>query len=300
MNIPFRNFIAYIYSCYLIFSGKLKTIQKKCANGEMILSVYFHNPSKKLFNQCVKWFIDNKYNFISTEELRKIISEKRTFPKSAVVFTVDDGWKENKENIFSITQKYDIPITLFASTQTIETKGQFWWTIIAKSRKDILKNKKVENLKTVPNVVRMQKVNQAVKGLINESDAMTIDELIELSRNRNIYIGSHTVTHPILPMCNNHEAWNEILQSKITLQNWLNRSVNQFAYPNGDFTARECELLKKAGYSIAFTTNPIYIVKSNPIDLFQIPRFGVVDNISFTENLCRMTGIWYERKKYKK
>jgi len=58
--------------------------------------------------------------------------------------------------------------------------------------------------------------------------------------------------------------------------------------------------LKQAGYTLAFTTEPKYIDNKNTINIYQVPRFGVVDNIPFTENLCRMTGIWYERKNFKK
>ncbi len=300
MNLPFRNFLAYLYSIYLIKCGKLKSVRNKCKKGEILLSVYFHNPSKKLFSKCTKWFIDNGFTFISSEDLGNILSKEKKFPKSAVVFTVDDGWKENKENIFSIAKKYQIPITLFATTQPIESNGKFWWTIIAKSRKDILKNKKVEQLKKVSNEIRLEKVKLANESFSSESDAITVDELIELSQSEVITIGSHTLQHPILPMCNDEESWNEISQSRTILQNWLNKPVTQFAYPNGDYTERESHFLKQAGYTLAFTTEPRYIDYKNTINIYQVPRFGVVDNVPFTENLCRMTGIWYERKNFKK
>ena len=193
-----------------------------------------------------------------------------------------------------------IPISLFVTTQPIEKQERFWWTIIAKSNKDIINNKKIEELKIVPNEVRIRKVMEN-KYLTNaERDALTFEELMEISDMNNVSIGSHTVTHPILPMCKDNDAEFEIYESKSKLEKWLNRPITHFAYPNGDYTKRECAFLRNAGYSMAFTTNPIYLENTSNVDLFQIPRFGVVDNIPFTENLCRMTGIWYERKNFKK
>lgn len=300
MKIPFRNVIAYIYSLYLIYFGKLKSLKDKCNRSEIILSVYFHNPSKELFKKCIDWFLKNKFQFISTEDLRKIIVDHSDFPKSAVVITIDDGWKENNENVFLLAKKYNIPITLFATTEPIETNGKFWWTIIANSRKNIIQNKKIEALKIVPNEVRLKQLQSANQISKMECDTITKDELIELSKTKHINIGSHTITHPILTMCKDNVSEFEISESKKILEGWLHHTVTQFAYPNGDYSERECAFLNKSGYNIAFTTHPKYIHKVNSIDVFQIPRFGVVDNIPFTENLCRMTGIWYERKNYNK
>ena len=59
---------------------------------------------------------------------------------------------------------------------------------------------------------------------------------------------SHSVTHPILPMCDDNKALYEIKQSKIFLEQEYGFCISSFAYPNGDFTSREKKILKKSGY----------------------------------------------------
>ena len=112
-----------------------------------------------------------------------------------------------------------------------------------------------------------------------------------------ISIGSHTVTHPILTKCDNITSKNEITDSKISLEKILNTPIIHFAYPNGNYSEREIGYLKECGYKMAFTTNPEYIKIDAMPDLFEIPRFDVLENVSYLENICRMTGIWFEKYK---
>ena len=44
----------------------------KATEGKIILSVFFHNPSKELFESIVKWFLDHDFKFISADELYQI------------------------------------------------------------------------------------------------------------------------------------------------------------------------------------------------------------------------------------
>ncbi len=300
IKIYLRNIVAIIYSYYLILIGKINKVKKSSASGEIILSVYFHNPSKKLFEKCIKWFLNNNYHFISDKELVDIIKNNNQFPRSAVIITVDDGWRENKYNIISVVDKFKIPLTIFATIEPIFENKSFWWSIVNKTKKTKENKMSINSLKTIPNELRMNYVEKLKKEISYSREALTSEELIEINENENIHIGSHTITHPILPMCDNLTSMYEIKESKMLLENKLKKEIAAFAYPNGDFTERECNYLEETGYHIAFTTQPNYIKKSNKINIFQIPRFGVVDNLPFVENLCRMTGVWYERKKYKK
>ena len=76
--------------------------------------------------------------------------------------------------------------------------------------------------------------------------------------------------------------------------------MEHFAYPNGSFSDREKEILMDSGYQLGFTTEPVYITPENIAQKYSLPRFDVLENISFTENLCRMTGIWFYKSKKNK
>ena len=290
-----RNILAFLFSHFLIKSGKIKKIKKIASNGEIILSVYFHNPSKKLFESCTKWFLKNGFHFISVHELNEILNSKLSFPKSAVLFTVDDGWKENENNIVSVADKYNIPVAIFISTNPVEKNEGYWWSYVSKGKHFINIRDTVSSLKKVPNDYRL-KIVERLKSIITLKDeAITIDNLKKICLSPNVTIGSHTLSHPILTMCSSEMSKNEIRNSKLKLENWLSKDVKYFAYPNGEFSEREIIFLKESGYELAFSTVPKYITKDILPDKYILPRFDVLESVSITENICRMTGAWFNK-----
>jgi peptidoglycan/xylan/chitin deacetylase (PgdA/CDA1 family) len=68
----------------------------------------------------------------------------------------------------------------------------------------------------------------------------------------------------------------EILDSKIEIEQLVNKSVNHFAYPNGDYSVREVDLVKKSGYRSARTINSNVIRISD--DLYELPNIGISDD----------------------
>jgi len=296
MELSIRNIAAWLLSNYYIFIGKINPVKKSAKNGEIILSVYFHNPSKKLFEGCVKWFLKNGFSIISTEELNSIIQNNKPIPPSSVVFTVDDGWKENKANIVAVAEEYKIPVTIFVTTSPVETGESYWWTYIQKAFDKKLTNHSVGALKLVPNEQRIQELELYKYKVPKNRDALTIEEVKTISQSPFITIGSHTVTHPILTMCNDETSKYEIVESKQMLENWIKKPVPFFAYPNGNYTEREINTLKSNGFQMAFTTKPEYVTLNSFKSPFEIPRFDVLENISFAENIIRMTGVWFEKK----
>jgi len=299
MEFSIRNIAAWLVSFFYILSGKIKHVKKSAKNGEIILSVYFHNPSKKLFEGCVKWFLKNGFTIISTEELHSIIKNNKQLPASSVIFTVDDGWKENKDNIVAVAEAYKIPVTIFVTTSPVETGDEYWWTSIQKAYDKKLTNQSVGALKLVPNEERIQELERIKPKVSNNRDALTIEEVYTISQSPYITIGSHTVTHPILTMCNDEKSQDEIVESKKILENWTGKPINFFAYPNGNYTEREINALKSAGFEMAFTTKPEYVTLNSFKTPFEIPRFDVLENVSFAENIIRMTGVWFAKKETK-
>lgn len=291
-----RNILAYLLANYMILSGRVKRSCKKVHQGDAILSVYFHAPDKKLFVKCVQWFLKNKFNFISLAELQEIIQHNKPFPKSSVVFTVDDGWASNQENIVAVADKFKIPVAIFASTQPIEKDGAYWWSYIQAAQNTKATKFTVSALKKVSNEEREKEVATVKNSIILPREALTVSNLQIISRSPYITIGSHTVTHPILSTCSDAQASFEIVESQKILEKWLDYPVKTFAYPNGNYKQREKDILKAAGYAIAFTTEPNYLTAEDFKNPFELPRFDVLEDVSFSENICRMTGTWFNKK----
>jgi peptidoglycan/xylan/chitin deacetylase (PgdA/CDA1 family) len=290
-----RSTIGYIISLFLISSGKVSKILSRTLNGEIILSIYFHNPTKKTFVDIIKYLEKKGLHFISAEELIEIVEKKSKFPKGAVFVSIDDGWKNNIANIFETEQGKKIPITLFVSMEPIINKNGFWWSYIDKAESMGISIPKKEILKKLNNRERLKEVEK-VKSLITiNSEAINTKELRKYSK-KNITIGSHTYSHPILTNCNEDEMSYEIGESKFIIESNIKNEIKYFAYPNGKHRKREIQCVEYYGYKAAFGTDPEYIKNGKLINKFNIPRFEISDNVSFLENICRLTGVWYSLK----
>jgi len=67
-------------------------------------------------------------------------------------------------------------------------------------------------------------------------------------------IESHTISHPSLPNLEPESLKRELTESRSLLEAKLGRPVTALAYPFGDFTDREVEAARHAGYRLAFST----------------------------------------------
>jgi peptidoglycan/xylan/chitin deacetylase (PgdA/CDA1 family) len=286
-----RKFTRQIIAQILILLGCVRRKNKSVLSENLITSIYFHNPSKKLFEKCVNWLISNKYHFISTDDLYEILNGNVLPKKGSVCLTVDDGFTNNLENIIPITEKLKIPITIFISTEPVKN-GIFWWSYIERNLNIKNKKKTIESCKNMPNIDRINFINKIRLGLNLSREAMSKDDVIRISKLKNVTIGNHTVNHPITKRCEIEDLQYEITEASNELKSWIKKDINYFAYPNGDFDERETTFLIKNNIKLAFTTVPNHISTKNKNNNFQIPRFSVNDNGSFSENICKMVGVW--------
>jgi peptidoglycan/xylan/chitin deacetylase (PgdA/CDA1 family) len=278
----------------LLLFGFVDRAIKKVLKRDVIISIYFHNPNAKLFESCIRWLQKKGFHFISLDELAEIVKGKKPFPRGAAIITVDDGWENNKNNIVKTANKLEVPVTIFISTEPVE-EGTYWWPYIQKAYNKGICKYSVQALKKVSNEQRLQIVNEVKHKISLNRQALTVGEVQEIARSKYISIGSHTVTHPILPNCSYDGAIFEIMMSKITLEHWIHKDVENVAFPNGNFTNREINILKATGYQMAFTTDTKFITKEEIATPYTLPRIGIDEYASFTEVICRMAGVWFNK-----
>jgi len=82
---------------------------------------------------------------------------------------------------------------------------------------------------------------------------MNWEEMKEM-RDAGMNFGGHTHTHPMLAALSSDKQQSEITHSKNILENNLKMPINMFSYPYGSFNNETINLLKKAGYRAALTT----------------------------------------------
>jgi peptidoglycan/xylan/chitin deacetylase (PgdA/CDA1 family) len=103
---------------------------------------------------------------------------------------------------------------------------------------------------------------------------MTFEQLAELA-GAGHEIGSHSMTHALLPQCSDVELEQEIASSRRVLEDRLGIQVESFCYPNGDFDERAVDVVRLAGYRQAVTT--AHGAYRSGVSPYTIPRFDLVE-----------------------
>src|SRR5690349_437089 len=274
----------------LVASGSIRRVKKKISREGYISGIYFHNPEKQLFEDCVKWLLKNEFNIITAGELSDILNKKRAVPMNAVWLSLDDGWKDNMVNVVPFAAENKIPLTFFITTGPVEHSGVYWWRIAEKYMERLPEpyNKDINKLWKIPEKERAAVIN-TLKGKDFPREAMTVDDVKKLAQYDFFTIGSHTVNHVITPNCTDEELNYELGESKRKLEEWTGRKVDFFCYPNGDVSGREETLLKQNGYKLAAAMEDRFIIQGDP--LYKIPRFSIGEGY-FYEELNHMFGVW--------
>jgi peptidoglycan/xylan/chitin deacetylase (PgdA/CDA1 family) len=104
---------------------------------------------------------------------------------------------------------------------------------------------------------------------------MNWDELCSLSPDL-ITIGSHTVNHPILTKLTHEEMHYEIRESRQWLERRLNKPVEFFCYPNGDYDESITSIVAE-NYKAAVTTRQGFFETGD--DIYQIKRIPAPDRL---------------------
>ena len=94
-----------------------------------------------------------------------------------------------------------------------------------------------------------------VPSLVNTPDYLSWQQVLAM-KERKIEIGSHTMNHIGLGEVSPEKQRQEIVDSKLVLEQHLGTTVKFFAYPYGQFTAITQQLLREAGYKGASSGIP--------------------------------------------
>lgn len=260
-----------------------------------ILSIYFHDPSPSLFEMIIKYLHAKGYSFISLDQFNSLIDKKNINEKIAVI-TIDDGW-QNNINLLGVIRRYKVPVALFITTSAIED-GNFWFEYVrlGESTNKTLLKREIIRIKKMNSEDYYTKIAVLKSGKKIKRSALTKEQLIQISKEEFVTIGSHTTSHISLPDKPREVQIQELTDSKEILQNWTGKQIQYISYPSGDFKQEQQELAMECGYKLAFTTQTTSI-DLNTIDRHAIPRRCINTEAGFFEALSKIYGIWYKIKK---
>lgn len=230
-------------------------------------------------------YLSSKYNIVSGKEISEWVNNGRILPPHAAVITFDDGYNDNLINAYPVLKAFDLPATIFLTTDFIDSSQPFYWDVVAyafekspkdnanfpllgnrhwtdmESRKEIMddwiaqvkllpESDKKKNVDQLPNILHVSIPDDLSAGL-----ALTWSGIRHLNKN-GIEMGSHTASHPILTRISLDEVKAELEKSKYRIETEIKSPVTSFAYPNGqhnDFNEDIVKLVRRTGYHIAFT-----------------------------------------------
>lgn len=260
-----------------------------------VLSIYYHNPTKKVFADTICFLKKHGYSFISTSELYDVIVNNKKLKFKTALITLDDAWIDNISNVIPYACENNIPITIFAATQPL-SDGVLWLKyfrnenliLLLKDKFSHLNLSKPKLLKTTDRDIILIEMKHKV---LFAREIMTLNNLLYISKYDNVTIGSHTVSHPILLNCNQKELLYELRVSKEILEANLKKEVISLAYPNGDYNSNIIVECKNAGYKLAFTTEQKILDTINDSP-YALPRYCVPDKYGKYESIARGIGVW--------
>jgi peptidoglycan/xylan/chitin deacetylase (PgdA/CDA1 family) len=212
-------------------------------------------------------------------------------PRRPVLFTFDDGYRSTLSLALPVLRHYGIPAAIFAVAGPIAEGRLFWFDAVARARGAAA----VEEAKQLPYDAFHELVgrHRTPAAADDPCAPLSIAELRSLAAAPDCAIGAHTLEHPILARATLADQRREIAGSRARLEEWLDRPVATFAYPNGrpgiDYTGDTVALLGEERFTAGFTTANGFAGCAEP---FEVPRFLMLSGIATAELAHRLAYSW--------
>ncbi|WP_028351849.1 polysaccharide deacetylase family protein [Bradyrhizobium murdochi] len=238
--------------------------------------------------------------------------QKRNFARRFACFTLDDGYRDNRDYALPVMREFDAPLTVYVTSDFAEGTGRLWWVALERA---IAKTPSIEVpiggtatrldtstpaakqaafdrvhdwLRRLPGEHDLQREISALctrhdvdESLIARDLCMSWEELKAFADDSLVTIGAHTITHCNLTRLSEDTAWLELTESRARIEAKLQRPVLHLAYPYGDRIAagqREFALAKAAGFKTAVTTRPGMIFAESADHMTALQRVSLNGN----------------------
>jgi peptidoglycan/xylan/chitin deacetylase (PgdA/CDA1 family) len=250
---------------------------------ERVTIVLFHDISPENA-EIMFGYLKKNYSVISIQDfLYNYYNGFWNFPKKPLIITFDDGHKGNY-SLLPVIRKLKIPLTIFLCAGIINTKRHFWFTV----KHPDYSFHDLERMSNLDKLTVLKNAGYTPETEYRDAQALTRKEIDDMAQW--VSFQSHTLFHPFLPRCTTEEAEKEISGSKSLLEDEFGMTIQAFSYPNGDYTERDIDLCKKAGYRCAITLDSGY--NSAITDVFRLKRLSVNDTDDINELAVKASGFW--------
>jgi peptidoglycan/xylan/chitin deacetylase (PgdA/CDA1 family) len=260
-------------------------------------------------------------DIVTMDEMHRRLTEQ-DFSRRFVCFTLDDGYRDNRDYALSVFREFDAPSTTYIVSDFADGTGRLWWValeqIIARSsliqiefgdgpqRIDCVsleqKFAAFANLHKYLRKLPSTELRTAMRELcdragIDESAicrslCMSWLELQSFAKDPLVTIGAHTESHCNLAQVDDETAEREMAASRDRITKELGLTVRHFAYPYGGTNAagtREFNTAKRLGFATAVTTRPGMLFPDNAAQLTSLPRLSLNGHFQYERLLPVLT-----------
>ena len=263
----------------------LEPLLRRTVNRGKVGIIVYHDPSAERLESHLR-FLSTRYSFVTLTELVAAIrsGDWSQMPTNGIVITLDDGHRGNLE-LRPVFVRYGVRPMIFLSTGVVRGDGLFWF---------LLPGVEPAPLKLLTPSERRAAVSAAtaVASTLATRHALTPGEVRQLTEIAEF--GSHTVSHPVLPLCSNAEAADEISRSREEVEALTSAPCAHFCFPNGDYGERELGLVEAAGYASARTTEVGWNGPAS--DPFRLRIVSGADDASVAMLATHLTGLLRVRR----
>lgn len=278
------------------------------------------------FAQQMK-LLKQKFRVVRLADWVRALKSGSPLPGLSVAITFDDGWRDNYQYAYPVLQAQGLPATIFLVSGYIGGQYGFWPEYLVRILRNYAPidgdarvpqidrwleesgfgtdtgKMNQEDLDTVIEYCKKRytdtQMNEILGGFDQEVETGDQEEGRELLNWQEIYemqdgglvdFGSHTRQHARLnENIQDQEMQNEVALSRADLEEKLNREVELFCYPNGDYT-EQAAMEVSENYIAAVTTRRGWNDATS--DLRLMKRIGVHDDITNTDKkfLARLSG----------
>jgi peptidoglycan/xylan/chitin deacetylase (PgdA/CDA1 family) len=248
------------------------------------------------------------FDIVSLDEIKPRLSGGSASRKPFAVFTLDDGYKDNRDFAYPVFKRHNVPFTIYVPAAYADGHGELWWLALEEALRR-LSHAEIERdgvtqscslatdaekssafhdlywwLRKIPEdraraVVRdlAVKAGFEVSALCREL-IMSWDEIRALAEDPLVTIAAHTTNHFALAKLRPEDARREMADSVARVAKELGKPVRHFSYPYGDegsAGSREFEIARDLGLETAVTTRKGLIRMAHADAMTALPRLSL-------------------------